>query len=75
MSRTRKERRTKDSLTHDEWHDLQWAISAAALLGQDWVAWPSYVPAVYNACTDACDAVLGPCACGAWHKAEDWKCP
>jgi len=27
----------------------------------------------HNACTDACDMIIGPCACGAWHHIEDWK--
>ena len=25
-----------------------------------------------NACTERCDIAEGPCACGAWHKLEDW---
>ncbi len=27
---------------------------------------------VYNACTDPCDMLQGPCACGAWHHLEEW---
>lgn len=29
----------------------------------------------YNACNDPCDALEGPCACGAWHKVsvQDWS--
>ena len=23
-------------------------------------------------CTDYCDMLSGPCACGAWHHWEDW---
>ena len=23
-------------------------------------------------CTDPCDMVAGPCACGAWHKLSEW---
>lgn len=26
----------------------------------------------FNACTDACDMLVGPCACGAWHHQEEW---
>ncbi len=26
----------------------------------------------YNACTDSCDMIDGPCACGAWHSAKEW---
>lgn len=26
----------------------------------------------HNACTDACDMLVGPCACGAWHHVRDW---
>jgi len=26
----------------------------------------------FNASSDACDFVVGPCACGAWHEIEDW---
>jgi hypothetical protein len=33
---------------------------------QDW-------PKRYNACNEACDMLLGPCACGAYHnEEEDW---
>ncbi len=26
----------------------------------------------HNACTDPCDMIDGPCACGAWHSAKEW---
>ncbi len=26
----------------------------------------------YNVCTDSCDMIDGPCACGAWHSAKEW---
>lgn len=26
----------------------------------------------YNACTDPCDMLVGPCACGSWHRWDDW---
>jgi hypothetical protein len=28
---------------------------------------------LYNACTEPCDMLVGPCACGAWHHWDDWK--
>ena len=31
--------------------------------------WPPH----YNACTDPCDVIEGPCVCGAWHNlSEPW---
>jgi hypothetical protein len=36
------------------------------------VGWPDDWPKYYNANSDACDMLLGPCACGAWHQACDW---
>ena len=26
----------------------------------------------FNACTDPCDMIDGPCACGAWHNVKEW---
>lgn len=26
----------------------------------------------YNASTEVCDSLRGPCACGAWHSLKDW---
>ena len=26
----------------------------------------------WNACTDPCDTLCGPCVCGAWHHIHDW---
>jgi len=26
----------------------------------------------YNAHSDPCDVLVGPCACGAWHSKEEW---
>ena len=26
----------------------------------------------FNACTESCDFIEGPCACGAWHHLRDW---
>jgi len=26
----------------------------------------------FNACTDSCDMIDGPCACGAWHNVKEW---
>ncbi len=34
---------------------------------------PQHWPPRYNACTDPCDMINGPCACGAWHCLdEEW---
>ncbi len=33
---------------------------------------PDHWPKRYNACTDPCDMLDGPCACGAWHSEDDW---
>lgn len=30
--------------------------------------YPGWLPSRYNASTDPCDMLEGPCACGAWHK-------
>ncbi len=35
--------------------------------------YPKTWPKFYNACSDACDMLVGPCACGAWHTLEDWQ--
>jgi len=26
----------------------------------------------WNACTEPCDMLIGPCACGAWHHLHEW---
>lgn len=31
-----------------------------------------YLGQFYNACTEPCDMLQGPCACGAWHHQEEW---
>lgn len=31
-----------------------------------------YIGLFWNACTDPCDMLSGPCACGAWHQQEEW---
>lgn len=33
----------------------------------EFVVWPSYLPAITNACTDPCDMLVGHCVCGAYH--------
>lgn len=38
----------------------------------DLVAWPDDWPEYRNACSDPCDMLSGPCACGAWHKLYEW---
>ena len=32
----------------------------------------SWIGQVYNACTDPCDMLYGPCVCGAWHHLDEW---
>lgn len=36
------------------------------------LGWPSHWPKQNNACTDTCDMLCGPCACGAWHQLEEF---
>jgi len=31
-----------------------------------------YIGLFYNACSEPCDMLQGPCACGAWHHQEEW---
>lgn len=31
-----------------------------------------YYGKFYNACTEPCDMLQGPCSCGAWHSQEEW---
>lgn len=31
-----------------------------------------YIGQFRNACTDPCDMLQGPCACGATHHQEEW---
>jgi len=31
-----------------------------------------FIGEFWNACTDPCDMLSGPCACGAWHQQEEW---
>lgn len=38
-----------------------------------YVGVPKHWPKRYNACTDPCDVIKGPCCCGAWHfLGEKW---
>jgi hypothetical protein len=32
----------------------------------------AYYGKFYNACTEPCDMLQGPCACGAWHRQGEW---
>ena len=42
-------------------------------LDNDLVDMPKkYYGRFHNACTDPCDMLQGPCACGAWHSQEEW---
>ena len=31
-----------------------------------------YIGSYYNGCSDPCDMLSGPCACGATHHQEEW---
>jgi len=31
-----------------------------------------YIGMYYNASTEPCDMLSGPCSCGAWHHQEEW---
>lgn len=37
------------------------------------LAMPDEYLNIHNACTEPCDMVSGPCACGAWHSETDWR--
>lgn len=48
-------------------HDTR-VLTTDGLLG-----WPDeWLTRHFNASHDPCDMLIGPCACGAWHKATDW---
>ena len=34
--------------------------------------YPKTWPPFYNANSDSCDMLIGPCACGAYHNLKDW---
>lgn len=36
------------------------------------VPMPSHIK-LRNACNEPCDALVGPCVCGAYHREEDWN--
>jgi len=36
-----------------------------------WRGLPIYIGAIRNGGTP-CDMMVGACACGAWHKADEW---
>lgn len=40
-------------------------------VGGTMIVMPKHI-SIYNACTDRCDMLDGPCACGAWHKIDGW---
>lgn len=41
--------------------------------GNGLVAMPEkFIGEFSNACTDPCDMIIGPCACGASHHIRDW---
>lgn len=39
--------------------------------GNEFVSMPD-IFSTYNASTDRCDLLVGPCACGATHSADEW---
>ena len=38
----------------------------------DLIEMPGHIK-IFNASTERCDMLQGPCACGAYHKLTDWK--
>lgn len=40
---------------------------------QNLIAWPKDWPKFYNGVSDACDMLVGPCACGAWHFPGEFR--
>lgn len=36
----------------------------------DWIAMPPSIK-IYNACSEPCDMLVGPCVCGAYHTEEE----
>jgi len=41
--------------------------------GNNMMPVPNHWPPNYNASSEPCDMVKGPCSCGAWHSlSEDW---
>ena len=41
-------------------------------LKNDFIIMPEHIN-MHNACNERCDMLIGPCACGAWHKLKDWE--
>ncbi len=35
--------------------------------------WPLYKQANFASFEDACDVLVGPCSCGAWHKEGEFE--
>lgn len=35
--------------------------------------WPQYKQVCYGSWNDRCDMLVGPCACGAWHKDGEFE--
>lgn len=41
---------------------------------QPWPAgWPQHRQVCYGSWGDACDMLVGPCACGAWHTPGEFR--
>lgn len=48
-------------------------MSKQTLYHNGLLGWPQeWTERNYNGCNEPCDMLIGPCACGAWHHAEDW---
>lgn len=40
------------------------------------LGWPeAWTRRFHNAINEPCDMLIGPCACGAWHHADEWGNP
>ena len=39
----------------------------------DIMRYPDHWPKRYNACSEPCDVIDGPCCCGAWHSVFDFQ--
>jgi len=35
--------------------------------------WPLYKQHCFSSFVDACDMLVGPCACGAWHRPGEFE--
>lgn len=54
----------------DKWEARLRVLEEQALAGRRGEV-PPHWPKRHNACTDPCDVISGPCACGAWHNLDE----